>query len=188
MIAMWLIPFGLSIKFAYYRFIVIWICFTLITMYITRRATRQPIEPNTPRWERDSKFKFDLWTRLIWFRLAYKWFLLVYKVSYGLAIFGYFLVMMTFLGINNLLLIQPQVEIVEWETKLLLFLFSDSVGFRNFDYVLWNLLWSFRKRYGWVVYRSYGIENRSMRNRQVLFLIDRWLFSIIRKVVCRNVR
>ncbi|CAF0803358.1 unnamed protein product [Didymodactylos carnosus] len=54
-----------------------------------RRATRQPIEPNTPR-------------------LVYKWFLLVYKCSYGLAIGGYFLVMMTFLGITNLFLIQPQ--------------------------------------------------------------------------------
>lgn len=42
-------------------------------------------------------------------RLVYKWFLLVYKVSYGLAIGGYFLIMMTFLGINNLLLISPQV-------------------------------------------------------------------------------
>ncbi|CAF5189179.1 unnamed protein product, partial [Rotaria magnacalcarata] len=90
MIAMWLIPFGLSIKFFYFRFIIIWICFTIITVYATRRASRQPIEPNTPR-------------------LVYKWFLLVYKVSYGFAIGGYFLIMMTFLGINNLLLISPQV-------------------------------------------------------------------------------
>ncbi len=44
------------------------------------------------------------------YRLVYKWFLLVYKVSYGLAIGGYFLIMMTFLGINNLLLISPQVK------------------------------------------------------------------------------
>ena len=44
------------------------------------------------------------------FRLVYKWFLLVYKVSYGLTIGGYFLIMMTFLGITNLLLISPQVR------------------------------------------------------------------------------
>jgi hypothetical protein len=49
MIAMWVIPFGLAIKFFYIRFIIIWICFTIITTYVTRRATRQPIEPNTPR-------------------------------------------------------------------------------------------------------------------------------------------
>jgi RING finger protein 121/175 len=89
MIAMWIIPFGLSIKFIYTRFILIWLFFTLITIYVTRRATQQPIAPNTPR-------------------LVYKWFLLVYKVSYGLAIAGYFIIMSTFLGINNLLLISPQ--------------------------------------------------------------------------------
>ncbi|CAM4839867.1 unnamed protein product [Rotaria magnacalcarata] len=89
LLGMWLIPLGLSIRFFYIRFIIIWIFFTIITGYVTRRATRQPIEPNTPR-------------------LVYKWFLLVYKVSYGLAIGGYCLLMMTFLGINVLLLISPQ--------------------------------------------------------------------------------
>lgn len=49
MIAMWLIPFGLSIRFFYFRFIIIWIGFTIITVYVTQRATRQPILPNTPR-------------------------------------------------------------------------------------------------------------------------------------------
>jgi RING finger protein 121 len=49
MIAMWLIPFGLAIHFFYIRFILIWCFFTIITIYVTRRATRQPIEPNTPR-------------------------------------------------------------------------------------------------------------------------------------------
>jgi hypothetical protein len=54
------------------------------------------------------KFFFEK-RKFISFRLVYKWFLLVYKVSYGLAIAGYLIVMMTFLGINNLLLILPQV-------------------------------------------------------------------------------
>jgi len=55
LIAMWLIPVGLSIKFFYIRFILIWCCFTIITFYVTRRATRQPIEPNTPRLEKNKK-------------------------------------------------------------------------------------------------------------------------------------
>ncbi len=107
MIAMWVIPFGLSIKFFYIRFIIIWICFTIITTYVTRRATRQPIEPNTPRWI----VNFGIFNSIKFnnYRLVYKWFLLVYKVSYGLAIAGYILIMMTFLGVNNLLLILPQV-------------------------------------------------------------------------------
>jgi len=49
MIGMWIIPLGLSIKFIYIRFIIIWCFFSLITIYVTRRATRQPIAPNTPR-------------------------------------------------------------------------------------------------------------------------------------------
>ncbi len=60
------------------------------------------------------KRRNDYFSKLIkefLYRLVYKWFLLVYKISYGLAIGGYFLIMMTFLGINNLLLISPEVSI-----------------------------------------------------------------------------
>ena len=38
----------------------------------------------------------------------YKWFLLVYKVSYGIGIVGYFVIMCTLFGLNILLLIKPQ--------------------------------------------------------------------------------
>jgi hypothetical protein len=39
---------------------------------------------------------------------VYKWFLLVYKVSYASGILGYLIVMFTLLGLNILLLIKPQ--------------------------------------------------------------------------------
>jgi len=58
--------------------------------------------------------------KFIYYRLVYKWFLLVYKVSYGLAIAGYFIIMMTFLGINNLFLVSPQVierEVFHFDRK-----------------------------------------------------------------------
>ena len=42
------------------------------------------------------------------FRLVYKWFLLVYKVSYGIGLVGYFVIMCTLFGLNILLLIKPQ--------------------------------------------------------------------------------
>lgn len=42
------------------------------------------------------------------FRLVYKWFLLVYKVSYGIGIVGYFVIMCTLFGLNVLLMIKPQ--------------------------------------------------------------------------------
>lgn len=37
---------------------------------------------------------------LIFFRLVYKWFLFLYKVSYGLGIIGYLIIMLTFMGAN----------------------------------------------------------------------------------------
>ena len=43
------------------------------------------------------------------FRLVYKWFLLLYKMSYGIGLAGYFSIMLTLFGLNVLFLIKPQV-------------------------------------------------------------------------------
>lgn len=43
-------------------------------------------------------------------RLVYKWFLVIYKISYFLGIVGYLSVMFTLLGLNLILLIKPQVS------------------------------------------------------------------------------
>ena len=43
------------------------------------------------------------------FRLVYKWFLLIYKISYAVGIIGYLAIMCTLFGLNILLLIKPQV-------------------------------------------------------------------------------
>lgn len=50
----------------------------------------------------DGDFFFD--------RLVYKWFLVIYKISYFLGIVGYLSVMFTLLGLNLILLIKPQVS------------------------------------------------------------------------------
>ena len=154
----------MSVKFVYLRFISIWCFFTVITVYVTRRATRQPIEPNTPRsfwWNLYFFLLILIFFDSIIFRLVYKWFLLVYKVSYGLAIGGYFLIMMTFLGINNLLLISPQVNLsIDWIVfPDFVFFVLDIVRLRYFDYVLWNLLRSTWSRYGRILYRPNGVKN-----------------------------
>ena len=47
-------------------------------------------------------------TFLFFFRWVYKWFLLIYKISYGAGILGYFVIMLTMLGVNILFLIKPQ--------------------------------------------------------------------------------
>jgi hypothetical protein len=150
---MWIIPVGLSIRFFYIRFILIWFCFTIITFYVTRRATRQPIQPNTPRFKKNQYFFFQN----LLFRLVYKWFLLVYKISYGLAIAGYFIIMISFIGINTLFSISPDVKIFKNN-----YLNSNSIvdftKFWNINNVLWNLLWCTWKRYGRIMYRSNGIK------------------------------
>jgi RING finger protein 121 len=40
-------------------------------------------------------------------RLVYKWFLLLYKLSYGLGIAGYLVIMFTLFGLNLIFLIKP---------------------------------------------------------------------------------
>lgn len=75
--------------------------------YTTSNSTTDSTEYATVR-RKKNVFRFRFVNDF--FSLVYKWFLLVYKVSYGLAIAGYFLIMMTFLGINNLFLVAPQVR------------------------------------------------------------------------------
>ena len=98
MIGMWFIPFCISLKFTHTRFLIIWLIFTLITGYVTRRALKTPLKRTTPR-------------------LVYKWFLLVHKISYVIGIVGYLGLMLTFLGINFLFFISPTV-IILWKPLL----------------------------------------------------------------------
>ena len=43
------------------------------------------------------------------FRFVYKWFLLLYKVSYGLGILGYVIMMATFMGLYLFFGVKPHV-------------------------------------------------------------------------------
>lgn len=61
-----------------------------------------------------SSFRFLLWLRLpkscmyVVHRWVYKWFLLIYKLSYAAGIIGYLVIMFTIFGLNVLLLVKPQ--------------------------------------------------------------------------------
>uniref|UniRef100_K1QUG7 Uncharacterized protein n=1 Tax=Magallana gigas TaxID=29159 RepID=K1QUG7_MAGGI len=88
---MWLIPVGFCLKFGWHRFIYVWSIFSIITAFITFKASRKPISGTTPR-------------------VVYKWVLVMYKISYFLGIVGYLSVMFTLLGLNLILLIKPQVS------------------------------------------------------------------------------
>ena len=85
---MWSIPLGLSLKNHWWRFPCIWLVFSSVTSLVTKRSLEKPIQGTTPR-------------------LVYKWFLLIYKISYFIGIFGYITMMATFLGLNLIFGVKP---------------------------------------------------------------------------------
>ncbi|XP_055659246.1 E3 ubiquitin ligase RNF121 isoform X2 [Falco peregrinus] len=86
---MWVVPLYFTIKLYWWRFLVIWVLFSAVTAFVTFRATRKPLVQTTPR-------------------LVYKWFLLIYKISYATGIVGYMAVMFTLFGLNLLFRIKPE--------------------------------------------------------------------------------
>ncbi|XP_061299711.1 E3 ubiquitin ligase RNF121 isoform X3 [Pezoporus flaviventris] len=86
---MWVVPLYFTIKLNWWRFLVIWVLFSAVTAFVTFRATRKPLVQTTPR-------------------LVYKWFLLIYKISYATGIVGYVAVMFTLFGLNLLFRIKPE--------------------------------------------------------------------------------
>ena len=64
-------------------------------------------------------------------RLVYKWFLLIYKLSYGVGIIGYFIIMCTLFGINIVLAIKPQTSM---DFGLLLLFYGLYLGVVSRDF------------------------------------------------------
>lgn len=90
LIGMWIIPVCLSLKNFWWRFVGIWVIFTIISAVVLRKCTEKPIQGSTPRY-------------------VYKWFLLVYKVSYIIGITGYVIMMATFLGLHFFFGVKPHI-------------------------------------------------------------------------------
>ncbi|KFM78190.1 RING finger protein 121, partial [Stegodyphus mimosarum] len=89
LLAMWLIPVIISVNHGWIRFIITWAIFTLLTCIVISRALQKPIAGMTPR-------------------LVYKWFYLIYMISYGLGVVGYIIVLLTLLGVNLMFRSLPQ--------------------------------------------------------------------------------
>ncbi|KAJ8721103.1 hypothetical protein PYW08_006568 [Mythimna loreyi] len=100
MVAMWSIPLLMSIKNQWWRFIIIWSIFTMLTALVIRKSTNRPMSVTTPR-------------------LVYKWFYLIYKLSCFLGVVGYILMMLTFFGLNLAFGHKPQ----QWMDVALMLLF-----------------------------------------------------------------
>lgn len=106
LLALWIIPFGISIRNYYWRFVISWSIFSFMTLLVLQRSFERPPAKTTPR-------------------LVYKFFLFMYKLSYALGIIGYVLMMLTFLGINLLFGHQPQVWM---DTSLLIIFYGTYYG------------------------------------------------------------
>lgn len=90
LLAMWIIPLVISICYNFIRFVIIWTLFSMVTAFVIKKAVSKPIQRTTPR-------------------LVYKWFLLIYQISYFLGIGGYIVMMATFVGFNFIFNQSPNV-------------------------------------------------------------------------------
>ncbi|CAG8457405.1 16588_t:CDS:2 [Acaulospora morrowiae] len=110
---LWLMPmyiFGFQAKF--WRFLTIWTCYSLVNSWVLYMASRKPLDHKTPR-------------------LVYKWYSVVYKVSYAVGITGYSIIMLTFFGIIQLIYTGPEVT----EFGLLLLCYGLYFGVLSRDFV-----------------------------------------------------
>lgn len=89
LVQMWVVPLYFTVKLYWWRFLSTWGMFSVITSYIIFRATRKPLSGRTPR-------------------MVYKWFLLIYKLSYAVGILGYLAIMFTMFGFNLLFRIKTE--------------------------------------------------------------------------------
>ncbi|KAI3375875.1 hypothetical protein L3Q82_003762 [Scortum barcoo] len=76
LVQMWVVPLYFTIKLYWWRFLSMWGMFSVVTSYVIFRATRKPLSCRTPR-------------------MVYKWFLLIYKLSYAVGVLGYLAIMFT---------------------------------------------------------------------------------------------
>eukprot|EP00040_Diaphanoeca_grandis_P012506 m.63428 g.63428 ORF g.63428 m.63428 type:complete len:369 (+) comp23278_c0_seq1:102-1208(+) len=78
---MWLIPLYFSIQLSFHRMLFFWAIFTVCTSYVTFLASRKPLANSTPR-------------------RVYTYFTVIYKFTYFMTFFGYFLALIDFVGLG----------------------------------------------------------------------------------------
>lgn len=112
LVGMWIIPFGFSIYHHWWRFLLTWIIFTVVTGFIVTKARKKPLHGSTPR-------------------LVYQWFLVIFRLSYVVGIIGYFLVLLTMMGINMVFLIRAETAM---DFSLLLLFYGLYYGVMGRDF------------------------------------------------------
>ncbi|XP_011405198.2 PREDICTED: RING finger protein 121-like [Amphimedon queenslandica] len=90
LLGMWIIPFYLCVRLSFWRMIIVWSIFSVITLFVMFKATRKKLHVNTPR-------------------IVYRWFLWIYQASYALGIIGYLVLLLVFTGLGLLLPVNPDI-------------------------------------------------------------------------------
>eukprot|EP00039_Didymoeca_costata_P027764 m.19157 g.19157 ORF g.19157 m.19157 type:complete len:350 (+) comp6494_c0_seq1:234-1283(+) len=84
LVGMWLIPLYFSIELHFNRMLTLWSTFSVVTGYVTYKATRKPLDQYTPR-------------------RVYTYFTVMYKLTIFVTYFGYAICLLDFLGASALL-------------------------------------------------------------------------------------
>ncbi|XP_061620011.1 RING finger protein 175 isoform X1 [Phyllopteryx taeniolatus] len=91
LVQMWAVPLYFTLKLYWWRFLSMWGVFSVITSYVIFRATRKPLACRTPSYASSDFLSC---------RMVYKWFLLIYKLSYAVGLLGYVAIIFTIVGFN----------------------------------------------------------------------------------------
>jgi len=81
LLGMWLIPPYLATILHFNRLLAAWALFSIVTFYVSYKASRQPMDTGTPR-------------------RVYTYFTVLYKLSYFTTFTGYFMALADFLGVG----------------------------------------------------------------------------------------
>ena len=100
LVFLWLIPFCFSLYLLFYKFLLFWALFSLVTAYILRRSTEGPLQPSTPK--------------LIW-----RFFLATYRLCMALSLAGYVFIILEFLGVGAFLGIAGSLG--QWGTTMIFY-------------------------------------------------------------------
>eukprot|EP01114_Cavostelium_apophysatum_P013662 TRINITY_DN3358_c0_g1_i1.p1 TRINITY_DN3358_c0_g1~~TRINITY_DN3358_c0_g1_i1.p1 ORF type:complete len:336 (-),score=24.54 TRINITY_DN3358_c0_g1_i1:88-990(-) len=92
---LWIIPFVFCIAMGWWRMILVWSLFTSFTGYLLWKASQSTLEKDMPR-------------------KIYAWFFFLWRVSYGIALFGYVLVMVELFGASRILAAAAWDGAVDW--------------------------------------------------------------------------
>ncbi len=158
---MWAIPLVMSARNYWWRFIVIWLVISFVSGVVSRKATEKPIAGSTPR-------------------LVYKWFLLLYKITYFVGIAGYVIMMATFMGLYLFFGVKPHVWM---DVGILLMFYALYYGVMARDFAE---ICAERMAANVGYYRKEGIPGRALQGDTCALCGNQFLVKVGQEGVVEN--